>query len=243
MLKLLSVNIERDKHTERILDLIVRERPDVLCLQEILERDIPLFEGTFGAKCDFVPMCIFPARHNKSNTDEVYGFGMFSVLPTSRVRSAYYAENQDGVVLCDDEETTPCNRALLCADIEKDGDIYSVATTHFTWTPHGYSNARQERDLIPFLQLLAKEEKFILCGDLNAPRGMKTFETLASMYTDNIPDEYLTSLDPELHRTHGAKQFMVDALFTTSQYHTSNVRLEFGVSDHAAIIANIEKEA
>ena len=241
MLKLLSLNIERDHHIQSVRGLIVRERPDVLCLQELLERDIPIFEEAYGAKCEYVPMSIFPARHNKSNTDEVYGFGMFSVFPASRVRSAYYAENQEGVVRCDNEEMTPCNRALLLADIEKDGDAYSLTTTHFTWTPHGYPNERQERDLVPFLRLLAQEDRFILCGDLNAPRGMKTFETIASIYKDNIPDEYLTSLDPELHRTHGVKQFMVDALFTTPQYHAQNVWLEFGVSDHAAIVAHLLK--
>ena len=34
---------------------------------------------------------------------------------------------------------------------------------------------------------------------------------------------------------------MVDGLFTTPKYIASNVKLEPGVSDHMAIVANIEK--
>ncbi len=34
---------------------------------------------------------------------------------------------------------------------------------------------------------------------------------------------------------------MVDGLFTTPAYRASDVRLQFGVSDHVAIVATIEK--
>jgi hypothetical protein len=43
-----------------------------------------------------------------------------------------------------------------------------------------------------------------------------------------------------LHRVKGI-MFMVDGLFTTSKYNATNVKLVDGVSDHMAIVANIEK--
>jgi endonuclease/exonuclease/phosphatase family metal-dependent hydrolase len=91
---------------------------------------------------------------------------------------------------------------------------------------------------------LQSEKDFALCGDFNAPRGGEIFTTLASHYTDNIPSKYETSIHVALHRAgsvDGARlaHLMVDGLFTTSGYAASDVRLEFGVSDHAAIVATI----
>ncbi len=67
---------------------------------------------------------------------------------------------------------------------------------------------------------------------------------LAPKYKDNIPSHYKTSIDAALHRAgkerpEGLADKMVDGLFTTPGYTAVDVRLQFGVSDHAAIVATI----
>ena len=69
-----------------------------------------------------------------------------------------------------------------------------------------------------------------------------------SFYTDTIPANYTSSLDKTLHRkgddpsrAHLFTDFMVDYLFTKPDYQASDVRLEFGISDHAAVVATISK--
>ena len=52
------------------------------------------------------------------------------------------------------------------------------------------------------------------CGDMNVPRGNETFNRLAEKYKDNIPLEYKTSIDQNLHRVKGL-QVMVDGLYYT----------------------------
>jgi endonuclease/exonuclease/phosphatase family metal-dependent hydrolase len=89
------------------------------------------------------------------------------------------------------------------------------------------------------LALLAKTPELILCGDFNAPRGGEIFKMLADKYKDNIPPEYDSSLDTELHRIGKIKKLMVDGLFTTSAYIVSDVKLSEGVSDHKAVTAII----
>ena len=68
----------------------------------------------------------------------------------------------------------------------------------------------------------------------------EAFDRIARKYKDNIPKKYKTSLDQNLHRVKGL-QYMVDGLFTTPGYKASNVKLVDGVSDHVAIVADIEK--
>ena len=75
---------------------------------------------------------------------------------------------------------------------------------------------------------------------MNAPRGNETFSRLEEKYKDNIPREYKTSIDQNLHKVKGI-QFMVDGLFTTPVYKASNVKLVDGISDHMAVVAEINK--
>ncbi len=241
MLKLLSVNIKWDLFTDRILDLIAKEQPDVLCLQEVLDRDLPAIERAFGATMHFVPMVRIPGHNLRVKESALMGIAIGSKYPLTHICVTPYAQYHDGTALSEDEEVTPYNRLLLSGVITAGGEDYRIATTHFTWTPHGFPDARQERDLAKLLPLLADLGDFVLCGDLNAPRGMATFAALAERYRDNIPPEYTTSIDPDLHRLKGSKQLMIDGLFSTPEYRSSDVALLFGVSDHAAIRAQIDR--
>lgn len=83
------------------------------------------------------------------------------------------------------------------------------------------------------------DRDFVLVGDFNAPRGGPIFDRLAAVYTDWIPHEVRTTIDPVLHRA-GDLQIVVDGLFSTSSYRASGVEVLCGVSDHCAISARIE---
>ena len=131
---------------------------------------------------------------------------------------------------------------LLCVSAEKGNESFVVGTTHFTWSPDGIPDDFLRKDMKSLLAILQDIPEIVLCGDFNAPRGGEIFDALAQRYKDNIPLEYDTSIDVNLHRD-GKKMadrsLMVDGLFTTSFYKCSNVRLVGGVSDHFAIIAEV----
>lgn len=239
MLKLISINIENEKHIERVLDFIHREKPDVLCLQELLKRDVPVFEKALDAHGIFAPMGVLPVV----GSQEIIGVGIISSLPLTDVRSRYYAKYGEEPRLWTDEAADPTDRVLLSAEIVANGIPYAVATTHFTWTPDGEATDRQRRDLSALLDVLSRYDEILFCGDMNAPRGQETFDAIARQYQDHIPKQHLTSLDPELHRTKGEKHLMVDGLFSTPPYATVDVRLQSGISDHMAIVATISSSA
>ncbi|OGE79066.1 MAG: hypothetical protein A2751_04300 [Candidatus Doudnabacteria bacterium RIFCSPHIGHO2_01_FULL_46_14] len=235
MFKLISINIEDEKHIDRVLDFIRREKPDVLCLQELLERDVPIFEKALDAQSIFAPMGVLPP----ADSQKIIGVGIFSPFPLDNIQSHYYTRYGNQPRVWHDEITDPLNRVLLSAKITADGIPYTVATTHFTWTPDGQSTPRQRRDLSALLTILSGYDEILFCGDMNAPRGRETFDAIAERYQDHIPPQHLTSLDPELHRIKGKKHRMIDGLFSTAHYGIENVRLQSGISDHMAIVATI----
>lgn len=201
MFKLISINIEHEKHIDRVLDFVAREKPDVLCLQEVLERDVPVFEKALDARGVFAPMGILPV----AGSHEIMGVGIFSPLPMSNIQSHYYARYGEHLRLWINETAAPTDRVLLSAKVIADGAPYTIATTHFTWSPDGQTTDRQRRDLSALLAVLSEHDEILFCGDMNAPRGREMFEEITKRYQDHIPPQYLTSLDPELHRIKGKK--------------------------------------
>ncbi|HRH24621.1 MAG TPA: endonuclease/exonuclease/phosphatase family protein [Candidatus Paceibacterota bacterium] len=241
-LSLISINVEFDKHYDTVLPFLEKEAADVVCVQELFERDIARFEAVCGPLVAFAP----DALHHE-DASEILGSALFSRLPATNVTEHYYVGSRE-TVRQDDGKSDVGTHSLVAADIGSEG--YRIATTHFMWTRDGQSTPEQLRTLDTLFGVLDSLNAFVLAGDFNAPRGNETFTRLASRYTDNIPRSYETSIDVEKHKTRDipeararVSKYMVDGLFTTPEYTAKDVRLEFGLSDHAAIIATIEKAA
>ena len=126
--------------------------------------------------------------------------------------------------------------------------MYAIATTHFTWAPNGnISTDAQHMDMDAFLFHMEKYKPHVMCGDFNIPRGHNDlYDKLLIAYKDAVPELYATSLDAEFHRLRLdqdrkvlLERYMVDYILTQEPYRAEDVRLQFGVSDHAAVIATI----
>ncbi len=245
-LSLVSLNIERSKHLHRILPFFEARRPDVFCVQELLERDVALISQLFKYKSDHVPLSMF-----QGSTDEgvPQGIGIFSNYPLFDIRVAYYAGDASqlpATIELDPATYKSGNRAVLLVSVDKDGKRYRIATTHFTWSEKGRATDLQREHLSRLIRLLESEKELILCGDFNLPRGGELFGELERNYKDNIPSHYKTSVDLTLHRNRHDDSAelmnkMVDGLFTTVGYVARDVQLVPGLSDHMAIVASVEK--
>ncbi len=238
-MKLISVNIEGNKHLHRVIPFVRIEKPDVICVQEILLEDFTFFGLEVGMKGYFVPMVYDTFSH----AGKLMGLGIFSKYEMKDILKQYYAGSEEQVTVMDPHMGYDTHLLVQCAVlscvIEINDVKFKVATTHAAWTPNGEVTDYQLRDIDSMFLALDKIGQFILAGDFNAPRGRAAFAKLAERYKDNIPEKYTTSLDQELHRVPGLQR-MVDGLFTTPTYVAKNVRLISGVSDHMAIVADIE---
>jgi endonuclease/exonuclease/phosphatase family metal-dependent hydrolase len=245
MLKLITLNIERKKHYERVLALLGRENPDVVCLQEVPEK-FSIHLQKLGYQTTFAPMSI----RNIDSVKVTIGIMFASKLQYS-CRTEYYHKISPTVLEYDATNRVATEAfAYLIATIHTPDNTFNIATTHLMDTRDGHKNSFQIKGVECLLETLSNEEPHLICGDFNMPRGYNSlYEKMTNRYTDTIPPEYKSSLDRDLHR-YGDKQlaqpifdeYMVDYIFTRSPYKAENVRLEFGVSDHAAVIANIYKE-
>ncbi len=244
-MKLISINIELNKHYTTVFDFIKKENPDVICLQEVLEEDFDRF------KTDLSMQGIFKARryfagnpHYEGVAGKREGVAIFSknIINSGAI---FYEGSEENVAKSFDEymsdEKNKKNSVLVWTEIkDSDGKIYKYITTHLPVTKDGESTPYQLEVVDILLNTLSNLGEFVICGDMNAPRGNETFTRLAKKYKDNIPEKYKNSIDQNLHRVKNL-QHMVDGLFTTPTYMASEVKLVDGVSDHMAIIAEIEK--
>ncbi len=240
MLKVASVNIEGDNHFDTVLAFLEREKPDVICMQEVYEVDLPLFISNISPDYRYIPMStVSEPNPFRKAPKGVEGAVIFSKLPITKSGSFYY-ESQPVDLSILDSKPEGCRRGLVWIDVEQEGEIYRIATTHFTWSWKGEATELQREDLKNLISKLEEVKPSLLCGDFNAPRGNQTFDILASHYVDNIPTDVTTTIDQHLHRVSGI-QFVVDGFFTGAGYTASDVRVVDGVSDHCALVGTLEK--
>lgn len=233
-LKIISLNIEFNKHLDLILPFFRKENADVLLLQEVLEENLEFLHKNLQMDYIFIPLC----RVKFSDAVKTLGIATFSKIRIIKSKTLHFLGNPKKVPLIDRTEPEKMNRVILVTWISKNSQEFCLINTHFTWAPDGGPNFRQRVDLDKLLKLLIPLEKFVLAGDFNAPRGREIFDTLAKYYKDNIPQNVTTTIDKNLHVA-GDLQLVIDGLFTTKSYNTENIRVVGGVSDHCAIIGTI----
>ncbi len=181
---------------------------------------------------------------------EKIGVALATKLPHS-IQKVYYHRSENDLSVSSGKNNSIISAfAYLIANFELNNDIYTIATTHMADTEDGHEDEYQVEIMNKMLASLAKEKAHCLCGDFNMPRGYNIlYEEVTKIYSDSIPQEYKSSLDRNLHRDGKMKldqpifdSYMVDYIFTQSPYKADEVCLEFGVSDHAGVVAYISRE-
>ncbi|MDO8522322.1 MAG: endonuclease/exonuclease/phosphatase family protein [bacterium] len=245
-LKLVCLNIEKNRHFERVIPFLLEQMPDVFCVQEIYESSVTTIAKVLMAtEYVYVPMTGRPTE----SPPEIQGIAIFSRLPIRGSKTHYYVGTPESVPESNDHDPLTWNannRMVIVCEIEKEEEIFRICTTHFTWSERGTRTDKQMHDMDELLKVLGSLGEFVLCGDFNVSRGRTLFGMLARRYKDNVPLHYKTSLDLELHRAaklrrHEIENKMVDGIFSTPEYEVSNVEMISGVSDHRALVATVSR--
>jgi len=238
-LKLVSLNIEGDRHIPQVLAFLKQEHPEIVCLQEVFLPDFEMFKKELGMKGTYAIMVKKPLYAKKATRIPVpHGIGLLSKYPFQQIHKSYYHGDATSIQEIQKQNSSKEYGVLLYGTLIKEGIEFIIGTTHFTWTPNGKANEAQREHLRTLLKILKEIPEIVFCGDFNAPRGGEIFSKIAQRYTDHIPQKYTTSIDKDIHRK-GDLNLMVDGLFGTPHYTTKNVRLVKGGSDHMAITAKI----
>lgn len=244
-LSIASINIERSKHLPRVAAFIERERPDLLLLQELCERDIGFFEELMGGPMQFAPMVRYPGE----GPQDVVGIGMIARQDSlSEVAAEYYSGSAQGIreIAFFHEQGQRTADPLSIAEVMLSATFQGmrIAVTHLNVTPLGTSTAYQRESASKLIRLAQAQAQragdLLLAGDFNAPRGRATFDLIAEHFIDGVPAHYGSSIDGSLHRA-GDIPFMVDGLFHTPGYRLEDARLSTGVSDHCALSCRLSR--
>lgn len=242
-MKLISINIEYDRHLKTVKEFLNKEQADVVCLQEILEEDFYKIKKEFNFTGAFQSWSYVRDRVHPDLRGKKQGIAIFA-KNIINFGSVFYVGKEENLLKSFDKyisrENYQKNKAFLWANISFNNTLFKFITTQLPVTQRGEVTQYQQQVIDSLLIKLDPFSEFVLCGDMNAPRGKESFERLATIYKDNIPLKYKTSIDQNLHRVKNI-QFMVDGLFTTPGYKAAKVKLVDGVSDHMAIVANIDK--
>ena len=239
-IKIISLNIESSKHFDTVMPFLKSEDADVVCLQEVFEKDVDLLRSEFDGGYYFSTM-------TKKIYSEEVGYDNEGILIISKHKSKLL--NKDYYVVGDGGEKkvpmfdfggmeSSVAKVLMVIEIDCEGKKYIVGTTHFTWTNNGEADDVQRRDWQSLSKLLKKYKEIVFCGDFNMPRGREMWGEVSKCYKDNIPKGIESSLDSELHRVPELR-YVVDGMFSSEGYNLSNVAVKCGVSDHCAIVGYI----
>lgn len=251
-LKLITLNVQKNFHWQKIVPFIERESPDVLCLQELFECDMEKIEalgytGHFG----FISTQLYDQQDRGSGRPE--GVALFSKLPiVSGDAYAYYQSphpERPQVWRDAEQKRQTTDGRVVVATIEKDGVDYTIATTHFTWAPFSGTSEYQHKDMTNLIAYLSRYPALIIAGDFNIPRGQnEQYDRLIERFTDWVPREIQGTIDLDFHMAGKDPKeapllatYMVDYLFSTHQYKIENVRTKNGVSDHYALICEVSR--
>ena len=224
VMKLISLNIERDKHLERWLPFLHAERPDVVCLQEVQK---PVFDrvcAEFGWHGLYASMMEV----------EQQGIAIFSRHPLREIeQTVYTAFTEDYPEKHPARSQRPMETLLVAEVLGK-----TIATTHFTWEPNGGVSEAQRVNLPRLMKLIDAYPSIIFCGDFNAPRGQEIFDAIAARYQDTVPEEIHSTIDPNLHRA-GPLELVVDGIFASHDIAVEKARVVSGLSDHCGLVLDL----
>jgi endonuclease/exonuclease/phosphatase family metal-dependent hydrolase len=236
-IKSISINVEYGKHIDKVYSLIKKEKPDVICFQEILKEEFEFFRKKLKMNGISSSLGIFPKIEGVRNSNKYVYTAILTKFDILKKYSFRYNSYEPDIFSFQPKNSRP----IVIAEVIKNKKVYRVANTHFTHlkkTYTGQTDNRQRKALRQMLKILKQFDYLILMGDFNSPRGGEIFGRISRVYKDNIPKKYDSSLDPKLFKLPELK-LMIDGLFTTPEYVASEVKLVGNVSDHMAVVANV----
>ncbi|MBL8271913.1 endonuclease/exonuclease/phosphatase family protein [Steroidobacter sp.] len=235
-IKLLTLNVENDRHLARVQAVIAKHLPDVVCLQEALQESCAYLASSGGYA---VKYALSGLQTREPGLERAWGVAVLTRVPVREQTIRYYSEDSRIRILRDPNDP---RRALIVTELEHQGLAYRIATTHFTWTADGHINELQKADFPRLKQVLSSYSDYVLCGDFNAPRGREMFSRFVAELplTDHLPASVTSTLDPQFHKV-ADLQLAVDTIFSTEHYDVLECQVLEGISDHKALLARIER--
>jgi endonuclease/exonuclease/phosphatase family metal-dependent hydrolase len=238
-LKLLTLNVEQDRHRDRVRAALATHLPDIVCLQEVLDPECSVLAEISGYEFQYAPMTRVRSWRRGRMQDLTWGIAMLTRIPLKNRKIIYYSDEPE---LRDFQQPSDARQVLIATEFDHEGQPHRLMTTHFTWSPGGQFTEEQHTDFKRLKAELIRYPDYVLCGDFNAPRGGPLFSLFTDELNliDHLPAHITTTLDAQFHRA-GALELVVDTIFSTHDYAVKDVHVLEGISDHKGIIGTLRR--
>jgi hypothetical protein len=258
---LLHINIEKEKHIKKIRTCIKDQKPDFICMEEVLEKDIISFAQEFNY------YYIHASKFISKQTGEGEGQGILSKYKILESKKQRYDINPtkdtpifDTSLFLKSKPKRPqeqflFHEILLSVKVQLNSKILTIATTHFPvsdlTSPGLHEHELFDIDSLNYVQNMRNyfdrflkqiktlKRPLIFTSDLNNPRGDFIYDALAHELVDQIPKDINSSIDPKLHRVKKLK-LMVDTVMASEGINNTEVKVIEGISDHKGFLMNFE---
>ena len=155
-------------------------------MQELLEEDLEFFQKELGLKGVYQIFSYWNSPSYPGFMGKRQGVAIFAegIVDSGAV---FYTGKEENILKSFDEyisnESFQENRALVCVDVsDSSGNIFRFVSVQLPVTSKGESTPYQLEVIDLLTRELNKLGEFILCGDMNAPRGNESFTRLARNY-------------------------------------------------------------
>lgn len=238
-LKLLTLNIEQDRHLDRVAQTIATHLPDIVCLQEVFEKDCAKLAAVGGYQVKYAISTLMPEGKAGNTSPRSWGVAVLTRVQLINQTVAYYSD--DPRIRIFNAPNDP-RRMVVMTELQHEGRFYRSGTTHFTWSMAGATTEEQLADFARLKRVLLPYSDYVLCGDFNAPRGGELFARFTDELglIDHLPPNVTTTIDPQFHYA-GALELAVDTIFSTPEYSVTDVQVLEGISDHKGILARVAR--
>jgi endonuclease/exonuclease/phosphatase family metal-dependent hydrolase len=238
-LKILTLNIEYDRHLDEVVQTLATHLPDIVCLQEVFEKDCVKLAAAGDYQVKYAISTLMPEGSEGNTSPRSWGLAVLTRVPVHNQTVVYYADDPRIRIF---KELNDPRRVVIMTELQHEGRSYKIGTTHFTWSKDGETTDEQRADFARLKQALLPYPDYVLCGDFNAPRGRELFSKFTDELglIDHLPPHVTTTIDPQLHAA-GALELAVDTIFSTAEYQVTDVQVLEGISDHKGILARVER--
>jgi endonuclease/exonuclease/phosphatase (EEP) superfamily protein YafD len=261
-MKILHLNIERDKHLDKLVRLIERETPDVICLEEAIDIDIEKIAARFKYYFVHAPLV-------ELHTGGFEGSVIMSKFIILDIRRQHYGDNKTVAprININKAGINHGNRpkdglmylfTLLSIKIKDDtGQVWNVATTHCPavehTTPglidHTFDEMKDVQKVVQdglYLERLTEMVRhlptpLIFTADLNASRGEYAYNVLAHELVDIVPRKIDSTIDPKQHQPIDFKS-VIDTIMVSNEIELKRIQVLEGVSNHKALLAELAQQ-
>lgn len=244
-MKILQLNIWGGKLGKQIIELLEREKPDIVCFQEaiVFPNDISgdLFFSTlekFKSVCNFQYSFFSPVfGFSYMNQKADFGNAILSKLPIVRSETIFtrkqYIENQD---LLDGDFNI---RNLQHVEVEYGDRVFHILNHHgHHLIEHKNGDEETLRQCMQIAEYVKKlEGSVILTGDFNLSPLSESLQSINTVLDNQcLIHDITTTRTPLTHKTE-----VCDFIFTSKDVIAKNFKVYGDIaSDHAALGIEVE---